>query len=148
VRSVTPLSQKLAPQPAAGLAEVPIFAGLSKSHLDNIAKIAVTKRYVQDEQMVVAGDQGEWFFVMLEGIALVTAGEFTDVVLGPGDFFGEMALLDGFPRSATVTAESAAVEVMLVTRRRFIKLLESEPTIGIAMLKTMTRRVRAASVYY
>jgi CRP-like cAMP-binding protein len=144
---VTLLPQKMERQAAAALADVPIFAGLSTRHLEKIAKLAVTKRYAQDAKIVIAGDQGESFFVVLEGTALVTAGEFTAVVLGPGDFFGEMALLDGYPRSATVTAESR-VEVMIVTRRSLIKLLESEPTIGIAMLKTMTRRVRAASVYY
>jgi CRP/FNR family cyclic AMP-dependent transcriptional regulator len=141
---VTLLPQKMARQSAAALAEVPIFAGLSKRHLEKVARIAVTKRYRQDAKMVIAGDRGESFFVVLEGTALVTAGDFIDVVLGPGDFFGEMALLDGYPRSATVTAESP-VEVMIVTRRSFIKLLESEPTIAIAMLKTLTRRVRALS---
>ncbi len=57
----------------------------------------MTKRYRQDAKMVIAGDRGESFFVVLEGNALVTAGDFIDVVLGPGDFFGEMALLDGYP---------------------------------------------------
>ncbi len=144
---MTLLPQKMERQAAAALADVPIFAGLSKRHLEKIAKIAVTKRYAQDAKMVIAGDQGESFFVLLEGTALVSAGDFTAVVLGAGDFFGEMALLDGFPRSATVTAESE-VDVMIVTRRRFIKLLESEPTIGIAMLKALSRRVRSASVHY
>jgi len=66
-------------------------------------------------------------------------------VIGPGDFFGEMALLDGYPRSATVTAESP-VTVMIITRPKFLKLLESEPLIGMAMLKTLSQRVRTAGV--
>ena len=142
---MTLLPQKMARESVASLAAVPIFAGLPQRHLQKIAKLAVTKRYAQEAKMVIAGDQGESFFVMLEGTALVTAGQFTDVLLGPGDFFGEMALLDGFPRSATVTAETP-VEVMIVTRAKFLKLLQSEPTIGIEMLKTLSRRVRAVSV--
>ncbi len=141
---MTLLPQKMARDSAAALANVPIFFGLPKRHLEHIAKLATTKRYAEGAKMVLAGDRGESFFVVLEGTALVTAGRFTDVVLGPGDFFGEMALLDGLPRSATVTAESP-VQVMIITRRKFMKLLRDEPLIGIAMLKTLTRRVRAAS---
>ncbi len=142
---MTLLPQRMQRESAASLADVPIFAGLPKRHLEKIAKLAVTKRYDEDAKMVIAGDQGESFFVVLEGTALVTAGHFTDVVIGPGDFFGEMALLDGFPRSATVTAETP-VQVMIVTRSKFMKLLESEPTIGIAMLKALSLRVRAANL--
>ena len=142
---MTLLPQQMQRESAAALADVPIFAGLPNSHLGKIAKLAVTKRYAQDAKMVIAGDQGESFFVILEGTALVTAGHFTDVVIGPGDFFGEMALLDGFPRSATVTAETP-VTVMIVTRSKFMKLLETEPTIGIAMLKALSLRVRAANL--
>ena len=131
---MTLLPQKMQRESAAALADVPIFAGLPKRHLEKIAKLAATKRYAQDAKMVV-----------LEGTALVTAGHFTDVVIGPGDFFGEMALLDGFPRSATVTSETP-VTVMIVTRSKFMKLLETEPTIGIAMLKTLSLRVRAANL--
>ena len=71
---MTLLPQKMERQAAAALADVPIFAGLSKRHLEKIAKIAVTKRYAQDAKMVIAGDQGESFFVMLEGTALVSGG--------------------------------------------------------------------------
>ncbi len=139
------LPQKMGRESAAMLASVPLFFGLPKRHLEKIVKLAVTKHYVQDAKMVIAGDQGESFFVILDGQALVTAGAFTDVVIGPGDFFGEMALLDGYPRSATVTAESP-VTVMIITRPKFLKLLESEPLIGMAMLKTLSQRVRTAGV--
>jgi CRP/FNR family transcriptional regulator, cyclic AMP receptor protein len=137
------LPHKMARDSAVALAAVPIFAGLPKRQLERIVKVASAKRYDEGARMVVAGDRGESFFVMLEGTALVTGGASVDVVLGPGDFFGEMSLLDGAPRSATVTAESP-VQVMILTRSRFTKLLQNEPSIGIAILKQLARRIRVA----
>ena len=65
----------------------------------------------------------------------------TSRALGPGDFFGEIALLDGGPRSATVTA-TTGVRTMKLPRRAFVKALEEDPRIGLAIMEELAGRVR------
>jgi CRP-like cAMP-binding protein len=123
------------------LAGVPMFAGLSRRHLTKIARLGISKRYAGGSTLVKSGDPGEHFYLILDGRAGVRAGaRRTDLRIG--DFFGEMALLDGEPRSATVSAETDVL-VMMVSRRKFLKLLESEPRIAIAVMTTLSRRVRS-----
>lgn len=123
------------------LAGVPLFAGLSRRHLTRIAGLASSKRYAAGSALVKSGAPGESVFVILDGRAMVRAGA-RRISLGIGDFFGEMSLLDGEPRSATVTAQTDVL-VMMIPRRKFIKLLEKEPRIAIAVMSTLSRRVRA-----
>ena len=85
--------------------------------------------------------------MILNGRAKVRAGS-RRLTIGSGDFFGEMSLIDGDPRSATVTAGTDCL-VMMLPRRRFLKLVESEPKVALAIMTTLSRRVRslqAASV--
>ena len=77
-------------------------------------------------------------YLMLEGRARVVG---KSRVLRPGDFFGEMALLDGGPRSATIIATSQ-VRVMMVQRRAFLKLLKQNPQVGLAIMESLAERVR------
>ena len=77
-------------------------------------------------------------YLMLEGRARVVG---KSRVLRPGDFFGEMALIDGGPRSATIIATSQ-VRVMMVQRRPFLKVLKRNPQIGLAIMETLAQRVR------
>jgi CRP/FNR family transcriptional regulator, cyclic AMP receptor protein len=123
------------------LAEIPLFAALSRRHLGKIASVASTKRYAPGSTLVRAGNPADAFFVILDGSALVEVPG-RGVTLAAGDFFGEMALLDGEPRSATVVAVSE-VYVMTVARTKFLKLLEAEPKISLAIMATLTRRLRA-----
>jgi CRP-like cAMP-binding protein len=126
---------------AALLADVPLFAGLSRRQLAKVAGVATTKRYAAGSALVRAGDAATAFYVILDGrFRVVLPGR--RVELGGGDVFGEMALIDGEPRSASVVAESESY-VMAIPRPRFLKLLEAEPKIAIALLATLTRRLRA-----
>ncbi len=77
-------------------------------------------------------------YLILEGRARVIG---KSRVLRPGDFFGEMALIDGGPRSATIIATSQ-VRVMMVQRRAFLKLLKQNPQVGLAIMETLAERVR------
>ena len=77
-------------------------------------------------------------YLMLEGRARVLG---KSRVLRPGDFFGEMALIDGGPRSATIIATSQ-VRVMMVQRRAFLKLMKQNPQVGLAIMETLAKRVR------
>jgi CRP/FNR family transcriptional regulator, cyclic AMP receptor protein len=135
------LPQKMSPGLVDALAGVSLFAGLSRRHLTRIAGLASSKRYAAGSALVKAGAPAESVFVILDGRALVRAGA-RRISLGIGDFFGEMSLLDDEPRSATVTAQTDVL-VMMIPRRKFLKLLENEPRIAIAVMSTLSRRVRA-----
>ena len=94
--------------------------------------------------VVAAGDPGDAFFIIAEGSVCVrTSGRVAR--LHAGEFFGEMALLDGAPRSATVTADGD-VRLMVVPRNEFLQLLQDEPNITIAILATLSQRVRLLQV--
>ena len=138
-----PLSagSKMGREWAGVLADVPIFAGLTRRHQGRVAELARTKRFVPKTTLFAAGSPADAFYVVLDGRATVRAGS-RRIGLGPGDFFGEMALLDGEARSAAVVADTELL-VMMIPRRAFLKLLEDEPRIGIAIMATLARRVRA-----
>jgi CRP-like cAMP-binding protein len=90
------------------------------------------------------GEPGLGFFLILDGTAAVTVRGRDRAKMGPGDFFGEISLLDNGPRSATVTAVTP-IHVMGLTQWVFKRLVESNPTIALKMLKTMAARLRASS---
>jgi CRP-like cAMP-binding protein len=123
------------------LAEIPLFATLSRRHLGRIAKLASTKRFAPGSPLVRAGGPANAFYVIFDGSVRVDTPD-RAIELHAGDFFGEMALIDGEPRSATVVAVGD-VYVMVISRAKFLKMLEGEPKIAIAMMATLTRRLRA-----
>jgi CRP-like cAMP-binding protein len=125
------------------LGEIPLFAGLSKRHLNTIAGLAKTRRYARYTTIVRAGDSGDAFYVVLDGTALVKPPGKRAVKVGPGDWFGEMALLDAAPRAATVDAQTE-VFAMLLPRVAFLKTVEAEPRIALALLRTLAERLRAS----
>src|SRR5262249_20098817 len=90
--------------------------------------------------IVQVGEAGDAFYLLLEGRAAV-AGK--SRVLRPGDFFGEMALLDGGPRSATITATTPA-RVIRLPRRAFVKAVEEDPQVALAVMAVLAARVRRA----
>ena len=123
------------------LGDVPLFAGLSRRHLRRVAGLATTRWYQPGSQIVKAGGPGDAFFVILNGRANVRVGG-RRIALQTGDFFGEMSLIDGEPRSATVTAQTEVL-AMVVPRSKFMKLMQSEPKVAQTILATLSRRVRA-----
>jgi CRP/FNR family transcriptional regulator, cyclic AMP receptor protein len=125
------------------LAEVPLFAALSKRHLRRVAKLAHIRRFAPGSAMVRTGDPGRSFFVLLDGRAKVVRAGGRARRLGVGDFFGEMALLDDSPRSADVVAEGEVL-ALTIGRPEFTKLLKAEPALSQAILRTLAARLRAA----
>jgi CRP/FNR family transcriptional regulator, cyclic AMP receptor protein len=125
------------------LSDVPLFSGLSKRHLNRIAEVAKSRRYSRYSTIVRAGDPGHAFFVILDGTVLVKTPGKRAKRLAAGDSFGEMALLDDAPRSATVDADDEVL-VMLLGRKAFNRILEKEPKISMALLRTLAKRLRAA----
>ena len=125
------------------LAEVPLFAGLSKRQLRRIAKLAHIRRFAPGAVIVRAGDTGRSFFVLLDGGAKVNRAGRRSVRLGAGACFGEMALLDDSPRSADVVADGEVL-ALTIDRPGFTKLVRAEPALAQALLRTLAARLRAA----
>jgi CRP-like cAMP-binding protein len=127
----------------AALAEVPLFDGLSKRQLRRIAKLARVRRFAPGSTMVRTGEPGKSFFVLLDGTARVVRKSGRARRLGVGDYFGEMALLDGAPRSASVVADGEVL-ALTIDRPGFTKILRAEPALAQALLGTLAARLRAA----
>ena len=122
------------------LGALPLFSRLKKRQVRRIAKHAKVVDYSPGEVVVQAGDPGDSFYLLLDGRASVLG---RSRGLRAGDFFGEMALIDGGPRSATVTAKTA-VRTMELPRRAFLKAIDQDPRIGLAIMKALAERVRRA----
>ncbi len=135
-------ARQLERETIALLEQVPLFAGLSRRHLGRVASVAAPKHYLAGEAVVRVGAAGDAFFIILDGDARVEIPG-SPVTLEPGDFFGEMALVDGAPRAATVTAVTDLV-VLTIPRQKFLALLVAEPKVTIAIMTTLAQRLRAA----
>jgi CRP-like cAMP-binding protein len=125
---------------AAILARLPLFANVSKRHLRRVAALAEIREFEPGDTIVQKGDAPDGFYLILGGRAKVVARPQARP-LKTGDYFGEMALLDGEPRSATVVA-LGDLQTMRLQRRPFMRLLQQEPSIAIAMLAELGSRVR------
>ena len=119
------------------IGKVPLFEQCSKRELEEVAKIADEIDLDAAKPLMREGDPGREFFVLLEGTAEVTRDGEQINTLGPGDFFGEIALISQGPRTATVTTTSP-VRALVITERSFRRLVEQSPEIE--------RKVLAAAV--
>ncbi len=124
------------------LRHVPIFQGLSARSLKRVRDIAEEVRYMEGARVVKVGDEGDSFFVIVSGQAKVVSrsGKVLARLL-PGDFFGEISLLDGGERTANVVAETP-LGMLMVQRSRFHRMLAEDPTITVSMLKQVAQRLR------
>ena len=119
---------------------VPLFAHCSKRELREVAQLADEIDLREGKEMTRQGSRGREFFVLLEGTANVTKNGRRINTLGPGDFFGEIALVSDTPRTATVTATSP-VRALVVTDRSFRRLLEDSPSIQSKVLTALAERL-------
>ena len=126
------------------LSHVPIFAGCSKKDLQTIAKAVRPIQRAAGEVVASEGEPGAGLFVIDEGEADVTIGGKRLNHLRPGDFFGEMALLDGGPRTATVTA-TTDMSLYALTEWVYRGLLTEHPSIALRTLEAMAARLRRAT---
>jgi CRP/FNR family transcriptional regulator, cyclic AMP receptor protein len=123
------------------LKQVPLFANLSSHDLRRLASRCEVVRYPTNRTVVRQDARGDSFFVIAEGTAAVKRGTRTIGRLGPGDFFGEMSLLDGRPRSASVVATAPLVTVRLM-RSEFSKAIDDNPAIARGIMAELAARVR------
>ncbi|HEX8098950.1 MAG TPA: cyclic nucleotide-binding domain-containing protein [Actinomycetota bacterium] len=126
------------------LGKVPIFSELSRKDLERIAGAAKEVTHRSGSTLAREGESGVGFFLIVNGTANVDVGGTRRKQLSAGDFFGEISLLDGGPRTATVVAESDVTTIGL-TQWDFKSFIEQNPSIASKMLKVMATRLRASS---
>jgi CRP/FNR family transcriptional regulator, cyclic AMP receptor protein len=126
------------------LSQVPLFSGCTQKDLLTIARVVKDIDHVNGTVIAREGEPGIGLFVIADGTAEVTIGGAKKATLGPGDFFGEIALLDGGPRTATVTATSD-VRLLGLTEWVFRGLMQEHPSIAVKTLQAMAGRLRNAT---
>jgi CRP-like cAMP-binding protein len=126
------------------LSTVPIFSGCSKRELQTIARAVKPLEHKAGTVIAAEGQPGAGLFIIDEGEALVTIGGRKVNHLKAGDFFGEMALLDGGPRTATVTAKTD-VRLLALTEWVYRGMLVEHPSIALRTLEAMAARLRKAA---
>ncbi len=128
----------------AHLKHVPFFEGLDRRELAAVAQQADEIDVRSGKVLARQGDIGQEFFVIVDGTAEVSRGGEAVGTLGPGDFFGEIALLENSPRVATVTAKTP-LRFFVLTSQDFRHLLDENPKVERKVLHALARRVLALS---
>ncbi|MDP2363240.1 MAG: Crp/Fnr family transcriptional regulator [Ignavibacteria bacterium] len=132
------------------LANVPIFSDLDEESLQKVAKSGVIQTYKKSSIILSEEGTGSALFVIAEGKVKISRSSSDDkevilAILNESDFFGEMSLLDGMARSATVTAVEDS-KLFIKQRAEFLELLAKYPEVSVALLTELTKRLRAASM--
>ncbi len=133
------------------LGNVPLFSGLAPAEIDAIVPVSRTVGLKKREQLFHKGDDGTQVYVVISGKlkALTTSREGNDVVfsiMGSGEVFGEVALLGGTKRTATISAIDAC-ELLCIDRRDFMAFLKSHPEVAIKLLTVLARRMKSVSEF-
>ncbi len=126
------------------LANVPLFSDCSQRDLQTIARVVREIPHPAGTVIAREGEPGVGLFILLDGTAEVSIGGRKKATLGPGEFFGEIALLDGGPRTATVMAKTD-VQLLGLTEWVFRGLMSEHPTIALKTLQQMAGRLRVAT---
>ena len=131
------------------LASVELFGEMLEEEIDDLTALAQIKKLSKDTTVFHAGDPADAVFVVASGRVKVVitssdGKEFILTVLGAGQVFGEMALLESAPRSASIVTLSA-VEVLVISRSDFQRLLDSSPRISQRLMAILSRRLRRAN---
>jgi CRP/FNR family transcriptional regulator, cyclic AMP receptor protein len=134
---------RLRPEANIQLKEVPMFEGCSERQLRSIARIARVFDAPAGTVITRVGEPGNEFYLILDGTVRVDLSVGEPVSLRPGEFFGEMSLLDGNPRSATVVTDTP-VRLLVINRENFSVLRRDVPDFTQILLVTLSRRVRHA----
>jgi CRP/FNR family transcriptional regulator, cyclic AMP receptor protein len=123
------------------LRQVPLFSRMSKRHLRQLADRSEVLRYRPGEPIVRARFSAEAFFLIASGSARVDRQDGSCRTIGRGDYFGQLGLIDGVSRNATVVSEDDVVAVK-IRRQTFLDLLDHEPTVCRALVETLVAYIR------
>jgi CRP/FNR family transcriptional regulator, cyclic AMP receptor protein len=132
------------------LRKVPLLSALPDAQINDLASYLKEKRFRRGEYIIYEGDEGNELFIIIEGLVKITklnedGREKILATLGEGEFFGELALVDGAPRSATVQAKSACVMYSLA-RNEFMNLLKQAPEVCLSIITVLAQRLREANI--
>jgi CRP/FNR family transcriptional regulator, cyclic AMP receptor protein len=122
------------------LGNVPLFAAFSKKDLSALGRIADELDFAAGKELIRENEPGRQFFILLEGEAVVRRRGRKVNTLGPGDFFGEIALLSDRPTTATVATTTPA-RVAIIARSSFNHVLRTSPQVQLKVLKALAERV-------
>lgn len=128
------------------LANAPLFAGFGSAELKRLARDLYPRQYQAGDVILKEGEEAAGFYVVSSGQVEVVkdlggSKETVLSTLGPGDFFGETALLDGYPRTASIRGLEGG-EVLVMTRWDFLAGLKNSPDMAVQILRTLARRLR------
>ena len=121
------------------LTQVPLFRGMTESALDAIAGLAAETQFADGDDVTREGDA---FYVVVDGQLVISKNGMTIRNLGPGDFLGEISLIDGRPRTATATA-AGPVKALVIRRPEFLELMDRYGAVRLGVLMALTERVRS-----
>src|SRR6266446_9971836 len=127
--------------PIRHLQRVPLFSGFNEDELRRVAELSRIVEAPVGTVITQIGEPGDSFFVIIDGMVEVRTPVGAGSQLQPGDFFGEMSLLDGEPRSATIVA-ATDLRLLIVDRSHFWRLLDETPDLIRRILTILSRRVR------
>jgi CRP/FNR family transcriptional regulator, cyclic AMP receptor protein len=130
-------------RPEELLSAVELFAGLSKRDAKKLVARAREVTHLKDERVTGEGGPGYGFHLILSGRATVSRDSRTIRTLGEGDYFGEISMIDGKPRSATVTVDED-LRALAIDHAVFEALLDDRPEVARGMLKNLCSRLREA----
>src|SRR5919197_3059163 len=125
------------------LAQVPLFTGVKPKDLKRLEKRMTERSFNEGDEITTQGESGIGFFVIEEGNATVSVDGNIVRTLGPGEHFGEVALIDSGPRSATVVA-TTDLRCRGMSAWEFKPFVEEHPDVAWALLETMVGRLREA----
>jgi CRP/FNR family transcriptional regulator, cyclic AMP receptor protein len=123
------------------LKRVPLLAGLGRRELEEVARLVEEVDVKAGKVLMREGDSGSEFFLLVTGTVGIDRGGTRVFTMGGGDFFGEIALIDEGPRTATATAESDS-KVLVLGHREFHSLMDQFPSIRTSVLEALARRIR------
>lgn len=131
------------------LKNVPLFSELDDEELSQLASVVYERHYKKHTTIVHVDDPGAVLYILKSGLAKITledqqGAEMILRLLYPTDFFGDMSLLDGMPRSATITTQEPS-EVLTMSRDHFLRIMEKSPTILLKMIVVLSKRLRKAN---
>src|SRR5262245_43926044 len=126
---------------AAALRGVPLFEGMTDRAIEHVASIARTVEFGAGTELMHEGDAGDAFYIVIDGALAISKAGRTLTRLGAGDFLGEIALVDGRPRTATATALEA-VRALVIDRPAFLGLVDDSGPVRLGVLMALTERIR------
>jgi CRP-like cAMP-binding protein len=129
---------------AEALGHAPLFEGLSRNELKELAKVTEDLEVEEGKVLCREGETAREFFVIVDGEVEVTKDGRVLRTLSDGDFFGEIALVEHVPRTATVTAKTP-LRFFVLTSQSFWSLLERQPDVERKVLRALAKRVLATS---